>query len=190
MTADRPTEREDDTSEREDSLSERADDTSDRKDDTTEWGDDASTGPKTDEFDLGDRESSDSSLDRSSTEKSGEKFCTNCGTKIEARAEICPNCGVRQEAGGRSPTGTSEKEPGIAAVISLIIPGGGQFYNEQITRGAIVLGAYMAFWMVTFVLMFVFIGFLLMFAAPLFHIVAAWDAYDQAKKINAGTVVV
>lgn len=25
-----------------------------------------------------------------------EKFCTECGTLIQARAEICPHCGVRQ----------------------------------------------------------------------------------------------
>jgi len=29
--------------------------------------------------------------------KDGNKFCTTCGEKIKARAEICPKCGVRQQ---------------------------------------------------------------------------------------------
>jgi len=34
------------------------------------------------------------------------KYCTNCGEKIDIKAEICPKCGVRQPSitasGGRS----------------------------------------------------------------------------------------
>jgi len=28
--------------------------------------------------------------------KENEKYCTECGTIINSKAEICPNCGVRQ----------------------------------------------------------------------------------------------
>jgi TM2 domain-containing membrane protein YozV len=34
------------------------------------------------------------------------------------------------------------KNPGLAAVISLFIPGGGQMYAGYVTRGFIILGAY------------------------------------------------
>ena len=30
------------------------------------------------------------------TKKSDEKFCSECGATIKAKAEICPKCGVRQ----------------------------------------------------------------------------------------------
>jgi len=35
----------------------------------------------------------------------------------------------------------SRKEPGVACLISVFLPGGGQFYNGEITKGAIMLGA-------------------------------------------------
>ncbi|ARS91868.1 hypothetical protein B1756_14475 [Natrarchaeobaculum aegyptiacum] len=115
-----------------------------------------------------------------------EQFCSSCGELIKREAEICPHCGVRV-AGTSS---TDRKDPGIAAVISLIVPGGGQVYNEQIVRGAVFFGIYACFWMFVFVTMLIFIGFLFMFLAPVFHLVAAWDAYAQATKINSGEVVV
>lgn len=117
---------------------------------------------------------------------SDDQYCSSCGERIKREAEICPHCGVRV-AGTSS---TDEKDPGIAAVISLIVPGGGQVYNEQIVRGAAFFGVYAVFWMFVFVTMFILIGFLFMFLAPVFHLVAAWDAYTQATKINSGEVVV
>lgn len=30
--------------------------------------------------------------------ESNEKFCANCGAKIDSKAAICPSCGVRQSA--------------------------------------------------------------------------------------------
>lgn len=116
------------------------------------------------------------------------RYCRSCGNEIKREAELCPECGVRQE--DDSTSGVSEKDPGIAAVLSFLIPGVGQLYNEQIARGVIVLVAYAAFWLLTIVLMFVLVGFLMLFAAPLFHVIAAWDAYDQASKINTGAVTI
>ncbi|RQG94121.1 hypothetical protein EA473_13600 [Natrarchaeobius chitinivorans] len=78
----------------------------------------------------------------------------------------------------------------LAAIISFFIPGVGQIYSGQTQRGLIFLGGYIAFWILTFILMFLFIGFLVMFLSPLFHIGAAADAYIQAGKINSGEVTV
>ncbi|MWV41922.1 hypothetical protein FYC77_17315 [Natrialba swarupiae] len=78
----------------------------------------------------------------------------------------------------------------LSAIISFFIPGVGQIYNGQTKRGGIILGAYVVFWIVVFVTMLLFIGFLLMFLSPLFHIGAAADAYLQAGKINDGEITV
>lgn len=109
-------------------------------------------------------------------------YCTSCGEPIKRRVEICPECGVRV----RRSADATRKDPGIAAVISLIIPGAGQLYNEQFARGAVIFGSYALYWMFTFVLMFILIGFLFMLLAPFFHLFAAWDAYTQAKQLNRG----
>ncbi|ELY44699.1 hypothetical protein GS429_10910 [Natronorubrum sp. JWXQ-INN-674] len=76
----------------------------------------------------------------------------------------------------------------LAALISFLIPGVGQIYNGQTSRGLAFLGIYFAFWVFTVIMMFLLIGFIIMFMAPLIHIAAAADAYIQAGKINAGEV--
>jgi RNA polymerase subunit RPABC4/transcription elongation factor Spt4/TM2 domain-containing membrane protein YozV len=117
----------------------------------------------------------------------GEKHCVACGSDIDANAELCPDCGVRQPATG----GTSEKEPGVAAVISLLFPGGGQAYNGQIGRGLLVFFGWMAWGVVAFLLTTITLGLFGLLWLPielLVHALVAYDAYDQAEKINAGEV--
>jgi len=108
-----------------------------------------------------------------------EQFCSSCGETIKKEAEVCPKCGVRQQS-----SSASEKDPGIAALLSAITSGwAGQMYNGQILRGVgiLVLQA------VNVALMFLFIGFL---TFPLVWALGIYDAYNQAKKINAGEVEV
>jgi TM2 domain-containing membrane protein YozV len=111
------------------------------------------------------------------------KFCVNCGAKIDARAEICPKCGVRV-----APPPTPQKveyverkSSGIAAVLSFLFVGLGQIYNGQIGKGIsfIIIGVICLF------LIIFLIGLLLY---PLFWIYNIYDAYDTAKKINAGLI--
>ncbi|MEY7849385.1 hypothetical protein AB7C87_09315 [Natrarchaeobius sp. A-rgal3] len=87
-------------------------------------------------------------------------------------------------------TGSDEVNEILSAIISFLIPGVGQIYNGQTKRGAIILGGYVVFWIVTVLSMLLLIGFLLMFLSPLFHIGAAADAYLQADKINSGEITV
>ena len=124
----------------------------------------------------------------SQTKGPDEKFCGSCGEIIKQEAEICPNCGVRVK--GSSATGSGENDPAIVALISFLVPGAGQIMLGQTTRGVSILVGYLLFWVITFVLMFVLIGFLLVLLAPVFNIGAAWDAYNQAQKINAGEIEV
>lgn len=50
------------------------------------------------------------------------KFCSECGARINARAEICPKCGVPV----RGKAGKVMKNPGVAAVLSFFWTGLGR----------------------------------------------------------------
>lgn len=69
----------------------------------------------------------------------GEKFCTDCGSIINARAEICPRCGVRQMAppGAFGPVNASGKSRVAAAVFAFLLGGLGihKFYLGRIWQG-------------------------------------------------------
>ena len=66
-----------------------------------------------------------------------ENYCRDCGTVINARAEICPKCGVRQKmapmTGGRNRT--------TAAILALFFGGLGvhKFYLGQSGLGILYL---------------------------------------------------
>lgn len=114
------------------------------------------------------------------------KYCINCGEEIDARAEICPKCGVRvapppSAVQQPQPVITERKNEGIAAVLSFIFTGLGQIYNGQIGKGImfIIAGA------ICVLLMIILIGFLLYFVLWVYNI---YDAYNTAKKINAGLI--
>lgn len=74
-----------------------------------------------------------------------EKFCSECGAVIKAKAEICPKCGVRQmrkplaiNLGATAPNGKSR----MAAVLLAFFFGGfgvHKFYLGQIGLGILYL---------------------------------------------------
>ena len=98
-----------------------------------------------------------------------EVYCWNCGRSVAAAAEICPECGVRQ----RPPPTESEKNPGVAALLSAVWTGAGQIYNGDIGRGV----ALMALMFVSTVSIVVGIGFV---TTPLIWGYAIYDAYRTA----------
>lgn len=100
-----------------------------------------------------------------------EVFCRDCGEVINERAEICPKCGIRQKEPESSTT--SEKDSGIAAVLSFFVPGGGQIYNGQIGKGIAILLA---------VVILVVTVFGIILAVPLW----LWQIYDAYKVAEAG----
>ena len=106
------------------------------------------------------------------------KFCSNCGEEIDIDAEICPKCGVRVKA----PT-VGEKNPGLAAVLSFLIVGLGQIYNGQIGKGIVLIICYV----ISILLVFIVIGIPLLVILWIYGI---YDAYNTAKKINAGEITV
>ena len=114
------------------------------------------------------------------------KFCSNCGSEIDAMAEICPKCGVRVAPPPASPSPpvlVERKSEGLAAVLSFLFVGLGQIYNGQIGKGIlfIILGV------IAVLTMVVLIGFIIY---PLFWIYNIYDAYSTAKGINAGSILV
>ena len=75
-----------------------------------------------------------------------------------------------------------EKNPVFALVLSLIFPGLGQFYNNQNKKGIILIIAFLVSW----VLMFILIGFILILIVWIFGM---YDAYSTAKALNNGEYV-
>ena len=117
-----------------------------------------------------------------------EAFCSSCGEIIKKEAEICPHCGVRHQSAvaariNQSTPAAGEKNAGLAALASLIIPGAGQVYNGQIAKGLII----MVLNVISFLSIAVLIGFI---TTPVIYIYAIYDAYQTAEKINSGQVVV
>lgn len=72
-----------------------------------------------------------------------EKFCSECGAIIRAKAEICPKCGVRQRSpfaglGALAPNGKSKL---AAALFALFLGGFGihKFYLKRVGAGVLYL---------------------------------------------------
>ncbi|MFZ2968131.1 MAG: NINE protein [Sulfuricurvum sp.] len=67
-----------------------------------------------------------------------EKYCSECGALINAKAEICPQCGVRQM---NTQTVSSEKSRISAALFAFFLGGFGahKFYLGQTGQGIIYL---------------------------------------------------
>lgn len=70
------------------------------------------------------------------------------------------------------------KSPGVATVLSFFFMGLGQIYNGQIGKGI----AFIVSYVVSFLLMFVGIGFI---TTPILWIWGMVDANNSAQRINA-----
>ncbi len=106
------------------------------------------------------------------------KFCQSCGKKININAEICPYCGVRVAGIVRS----EEKNVLLAAILSFLFPGLGHLYNGLTKKGLSFIIAYI----VSAVLMFILIGFVLMLIVWIWALV---DAIKTTESINRGEFV-
>jgi TM2 domain-containing membrane protein YozV/ribosomal protein L40E len=82
-------------------------------------------------------------LEQVNTKATDEKFCSECGAIIKAKAEICPKCGVRQSPppnafGNVAPNGKSKV---AAALFAFFLGGFGvhKFYLGQVGLGILYL---------------------------------------------------
>jgi TM2 domain-containing membrane protein YozV len=125
-------------------------------------------------------------------------FCSGCGHQMDAGQQFCPGCGLKNPAvqptsmvssGVMGVAGTgvapaqqiivvAEKSPGLAAVLSFFWAGLGQIYNGEITKGIVLMVAYV----VSCVLIALVIGFI---TTPILWIYGMVDAYRTAEKFNA-----
>ena len=71
----------------------------------------------------------------------------------------------------------TEKNPGVAAVLSFLVPGLGQIYNGQLLGG---IGLFLLYGF-SIALMIIVIGFI---TTPILWILGIIDAYKQANKLN------
>ena len=108
------------------------------------------------------------------------KVCQHCQAQIDAATEICPKCGIRVAPAPQTFI-QEKKSTGIAAIASVILPGLGQIYNGQIGKGIMFIILAIIFG----VLVILLIGLILY---PLFWAYNIYDAYNTAKKINAGII--
>lgn len=76
----------------------------------------------------------------------------------------------------------SDKNPIVAAVLSWFVPGVGHYYLGDSNRALKVFLAVLVYYVLSFVLLFVGVGLLMLFVAPLVHIAAGVDAYLQGNK--------
>jgi TM2 domain-containing membrane protein YozV len=66
------------------------------------------------------------------------RFCRGCGSAISARAaSLHPPSDPRIRSGGVE--SSTSKNPTLAVVLSLVIPGMGQFYNGDPIKGSMML---------------------------------------------------
>jgi TM2 domain-containing membrane protein YozV len=89
--------------------------------------------------------------------------CLECKKEISDAAIACPNCGYPV----KDPASKSEKpswNPGVAFLLSLVIPGAGQMYKSRVGAGFL--------W-----LFFTVIGyFLFIFPGAILHLICVIDA--------------
>lgn len=114
--------------------------------------------------------------------------CPECGKEISDLAKACPSCGCPVHSGSvdetesvrivQMPPMKPKKNPGVAVVLSLLLPGLGQLYNGQIGIGLVM--------MVIIVGMYI-LGSLGIFIGAGLHVWLIYDAYKHAYMLNSGT---
>lgn len=112
------------------------------------------------------------------------KYCTNCASPLEdgkkkASGKLTPTLSEvseKNEVEEKNPAGgEKQKEPILTAVASFIIPGAGQIWLGQLTKGVGIL--------VLAILLSCFTGGLAYIIAGIF---SAVDAFKLTEKINTG----
>ena len=115
-------------------------------------------------------------------------YCPKCGKEVTEEMNVCPYCGnplkvmptQREPPASRVTVGT--KNSGLAAVLSLIIPGLGQMYAGQIGRGLLFL--FVVVPLTVIIALFFFWLILPLFLPLAFWIWNIFDAYNICKEYN------
>jgi len=115
-------------------------------------------------------------------------FCPKCGKEVTEEMNVCPYCGnplkvmptQREVPVSKVTIGT--KNSGLAAVLSLLIPGLGQMYDGKIGRGLLFL--FVVVPLTVIIAMFFFWLILPLFLPLAFWIWNIFDAYNICNEYN------
>lgn len=115
-------------------------------------------------------------------------YCQNCGSQLPDSAKFCDRCGAKVGADTERSNSNIEynmasimvnkKSEALALILSLLIPGLGQIYNGQVSKGAMMIVAAI----VCAVLIFVFFPIGILYIV--LWIYAMYDAFKDAKEYN------
>lgn len=115
--------------------------------------------------------------------KDDDKFCENCGARLEPPVERAPQAPPpppppppppSMQSGGAVPAAAEgEKNALLAGLASFLFAGLGQVYNGQFGKGVLILSAAL-------------LGSFLIIPGILIWLYGVYDAYRTAKKMNAG----
>ncbi len=136
-------------------------------------------------------------------------FCRNCGKELVNDERFCSSCGTTSDPGDASPVHGSQpqivvnvqKNPGVAAVLGILLGLVGIFGIGQIYAGRFLRGLVFLFLGWVFIALLFVIGlsaavatesaliFGLSFLLPvIFYVWQAYDAYKLAKRFNRITM--
>ena len=114
--------------------------------------------------------------------------CQNCGSQLPDSAKFCDRCGAKVGTDTERSNSNIEynmasimvnkKSEALALILSLLIPGLGQIYNGQVSKGAMMIVAAI----VCAVLIFVFFPIGILYIV--LWIYAMYDAFKDAKEYN------
>ncbi len=65
--------------------------------------------------------------------------CTKCGTHNDDRAVFCRGCGFQLQAKMPGLITGKSKSPIAAVIFSVVVPGLGQFYNNDFKKGLLMM---------------------------------------------------
>ena len=115
-------------------------------------------------------------------------YCQNCGSQLPDSAKFCDRCGAKVGTDTERSNSNIEynmasimvnkKSEALALILSLLIPGLGQIYNGQVSKGAMMIVAAI----VCAVLIFVFFPIGILYIV--LWIYATYDAFKDAKEYN------
>lgn len=115
-------------------------------------------------------------------------YCQNCGSQLPDSAKFCDRCGAKVGTDTERSNSNTEynmasimvnkKGEALALILSLLIPGLGQIYNGQVSKGAMMIVAAI----VCAVLIFLFFPIGILYIV--LWIYAMYDAFKDAKEYN------